>query len=809
MTHDHDWVLATEESGHTRHFSADALPVRIGGVPTCDIVLENVSGALQIGLLDDVFFVQPGQNTDNLRVDGELLRGSRRLRDGDVIALDSARLTCRLTGERLTIAIAARVTAGDTAPPDLDELARASSAEIEIAPVVFNPAARAATADGGRRVSTPAVAVGVAFAILAVLGWFAFTAKSVQFVFDPPVGEFELPGTVFKFSLGNRYLLRSGTHAVTASLDGYYPLDTTVDVGQAPDQTMRLTLTKLPGLVTLDSEPEDGVEVRVDGELLGVTPLVDVEIVPGKHQVEFAAQRYLTEVRELDVAGGNERQALTASLTPNWAPLTVTTEPAGATVLVDGDDAGITPLNLELPAGERTIELRLAGYNAWQDRVTAVANTPLEIPTVKLSAADGRVQLSTVPPDAAVSVGDEFRGRTPLTLRLTPGRNHEITIAKPGYETVRRELSVAADSGRSLEIELTAQYGDVDVQTDPPNAEIWVDDRLAGTTPARLNLMAVGHEIEVRLAGYAVQSQQLTPRPGFSQALMFELEALDTSSGGGYSRVLTTYLGQELRLIPAGKFAMGSSRREQGRRSNEVLREVEISRAFYLGSREVTNAEFREFMAEHDSGTFGGQTLNDDEQPVAQLEWTDVAQFLNWLSVKDSLQPVYDSAIGSWAPTRPLRNGYRLPTEAEWAWAARVAGRDAPVVYPWGNELPPPDRSGNFADIAAQQILPTTLVTYNDGFPVAAPVGSFGANPVGIFDLGGNVAEWVQDFYAIDVSGEQAALVDPLGPDSGRAHVIRGSSWRSATVTDLRLAYRNSSESGREDVGFRSARNLE
>jgi formylglycine-generating enzyme required for sulfatase activity len=324
-----------------------------------------------------------------------------------------------------------------------------------------------------------------------------------------------------------------------------------------------------------------------------------------------------------------------------------------------------------------------------------------------------------------------------------------------------------------------------------------------------VNLLAVNHSVEVRQDGYAPQSREITPRPGFSQALMFELEPLDASTGGGYPRTITTSLGQELELIPAGKFMMGSSRAEQGRRSNEVLREVEITKAFYLGVREVSNAEFREFMAEHDSGEFGGYTLDADDQPVVRVTWEEAVEFLNWLSVRDALQPVYDPTFGSYTPARPLRNGYRLPTEAEWAWAARAAGRDAELVYPWGDELPPPDRSGNFADLAAAEILPTTLVTYTDGFEVSGPSGSFDENAVGIYDLGGNVAEWIQDFYAIETVGAEQALADPLGPESGRFHVVRGSSWRSATVTDLRLAFRNYSADSREDLGFRIARNLE
>ena len=123
--------------------------------------------------------------------------------------------------------------------------------------------------------------------------------------------------------------------------------------------------------------------------------------------------------------------------------------------------------------------------------------------------------------------------------------------------------------------------------------------------------------------------------------------------------------------------------------------------------------------------------------------------------------------------------------------------------------MPPPDRSGNFADVTAANTLRPHLVTYNDSFIVSAPPGSFAPNAVGIYDLGGNVAEWVLDFWEIGSPETETVVVDPLGPEDGRFHVIRGSSWRSAQITDLRLAYRNYSGDNREDIGFRLARNLE
>src|SRR5690606_22158584 len=133
------------------------------------------------------------------------------------------------------------------------------------------------------------------------------------------------------------------------------------------------------------------------------------------------------------------------------------------------------------------------GYNAWQNKIDVTANQPLVLPPVALTQADGRIELASTPSEAAVSVDGEFRGRTPLTLRLRPGRTHRITLTKPGYETVTRELSVEADSGRRVAVELPAQFGEIDVASEPPQAEIWVDGRREAVTPATLRLTALPH----------------------------------------------------------------------------------------------------------------------------------------------------------------------------------------------------------------------------------------------------------------------------------------------------------------------------
>ena len=170
----------------------------------------------------------------------------------------------------------------------------------------------------------------------------------------------------------------------------------------------------------------------------------------------------------------------------------------------------------------------------------------------------------------------------------------------------------------------------------------------------------------------------------------------------------------------------------------------------------------------------------------------------------------YRKVNGKMVAVVPMTTGYRLPTEAEWVYAARYEGGHRPLgqplKYPWGNAMPPSSRIGNFADDTAVNQFPMTLRGYSDGFLVAAPVGEFPANKAGIHDLGGNVSEWGHDFYDVHTTGTRTALRDPSGPDRGQYHVVRGSSWRHGSVTQLRFSYRDFAAKPRNDLGFRVAR---
>jgi formylglycine-generating enzyme required for sulfatase activity len=259
-----------------------------------------------------------------------------------------------------------------------------------------------------------------------------------------------------------------------------------------------------------------------------------------------------------------------------------------------------------------------------------------------------------------------------------------------------------------------------------------------------------------------------------------------------------------LRLVPPGSFPMGADPRDPERRPSERLRRVLLSRPFYLGATEVTNSEFRQFRAGHSAGSISGRPIDEPDMPVTRVSWEDAAEFCNWLSERDGLTPAYERINGHLVLRRPVTLGYRLPTEAEWEYAARYAGPGRFSRFAWGDSLPVPQDAGNLAGLETSRSLPQTLDGYHDSYPVLAPVGQFPASVLGLHDMEGNVSEWVNDWYVAALDPLPGS--DPLGPESGTQHGIRGPSWQTARTAELRLAFRQAADGDAPTIGFRIAR---
>ena len=202
-------------------------------------------------------------------------------------------------------------------------------------------------------------------------------------------------------------------------------------------------------------------------------------------------------------------------------------------------------------------------------------------------------------------------------------------------------------------------------------------------------------------------------------------------------------IGMELVRIPAGEFMMGS---DSDRPDEKPLHQVVISKPFYLGKYEVTQAQWQEIMGANPSHFKG-----DPNRPVERVSWTMVQEFISKLNAREG------------------HSLYRLPTEAEWEYAARAGST---TKYYFGDD----------------DALLGQYAWYNKNDKGAThPVGQLKPNAWGLYDMMGNVWEWVQDWRGPYIAGQQ---VDPQGPPTGNARGYRGGGWGYPHIR-CRVAFRS------------------
>ena len=634
--------------------------------------------------------------------------------------------------------------------------------------------------------------------------WFMLTARAVYIETEPPAANVDV-STLLQLQLANRHLLRAGTYDLTLTAAGYQPLQEALVVTDATAQHYVYRLEKLPGHLHIDTGAVTGATVFLDNVAKGQTPLLLSDLVPGEYLVEIKAERYLPLRATVMLAGLGQEQRFSAELKPAWAALSLASTPQ-AQVFSGADLLGTTPLTVELLAGKHELTVRANGYKVWQDTIAVIASEPQEITDIRLEPADATLFLVSDPARANATLNGNFLGLTPLEVSLTPGETAQVRLFKQGYQPASMSVQARSGEQKRVAVNLEPEWVRVAVKIKPADASVYVDGALTAVTEGALRLSTRAHNIEVRKPGYVDYKTALTPLPGVEQQLNVTLKTVKQAKLEALKPVIEAPGGQRLKLFYPGTVTLGASRREPGRRPNETIRKVQLTRPFYLSLKEVTNREYRLFSKDFSSGSVQGNSLNGDNQPAVNLTWEQAAQYCNWLSKEASLTPFYLEGNGNITGFDKTADGYRLPTEAEWAWAARTTGTGATLKFPWGADMPPAADSGNYADRKAAALLGRIISEYDDGHIVSAPVGSFPANNKGLFDLGGNVAEWVNDVYDVVVSADKKAELDPMGPDRGDLHVIRGASWRHSTVTELRLSYRDYDSAARTDLGLRIAR---
>ena len=693
--------------------------------------------------------------------------------------------------------------------------------DTQISPIDFEAPSGIAERAAFRLTSGHLILLLVGFLSIGVIA-FVTIARSVQIttvtpVLTSPDEVVSQPADVkisswIKLPLGNRVLILPGQHQVKVSAEGFQEIDQELTIGSERHQQIQLQLLRLPGQLKVVLDPNIVASVTIEGEELGKLPGLLEDIPAGEHRITVDAPLYRSASKRVVIEGKGLTQEVAVKLDPAWAEYTINSSPSNAAILVDDVEVGQTPLKIKLEEGIRSLTVKADKFKPFVQDVTVIAQQNVQFPEVELTPADGILSLESRPAKAAVILNGEYRGVTPLTVAVLPDQKQNIKIYKAGYKLGERSVSLKPDQRDTASLALQQDLVPVKVSVSPKGAEIFVDGVKRGVGSQTLTLNTLPHRISVRKAGYVEQNNDIIPTRNNKQIISVNLLTKEQHYWAQLPDTYETTVGHPMKLFKApGLVRLGSSRREAGRRANEAVYEATLKQHFYVSTLETTNKQFRAFKTSHSSGNYKKKSLDSGKHPVVNVSWQQAALYCNWLSKKEGLDPFYQTKKGFVSGSNAKANGYRLLTEVEWAWLARNRGTDL-LTYPWGDN---PDtatgtkRIGNFADVNAGNILAFTLQNYNDGFTASAPVGRFDPNHRGIFDLGGNVSEWIHDWYSakgLSVLSETNRLVDPLGPEVGEFHVVRGASWAKGHLPQLRLAYRDFGAKGKFDIGFRIAR---
>lgn len=542
------------------------------------------------------------------------------------------------------------------------------------------------------------------------------------------------------------------------------------------------------GFLIIDSEPQ-GAEVWLNNESTGeVTPFRRKLAIGDEMPYRLSLPLYHDEAGMVTV--DQPRKELQFALRPAFGSVTVTSTPSGALVFLDEKQVGQTPLTLDrIASGSHSLRFQAPQY-AVERRNVSVADGQTANVAVTLAARFAEITVQA-PQGAVVTVDGDRKGSGTLSWRQSEGLC-DIVVSMAGHRDARRQLEVVA--GRAQTVQLTPQpiYGSASVDSDLMDAEIWIDGKKYGVTPNVVERLLVGsHTLVLKKSGYADLQQQFSVEEGKEASLLVKLPTgrsvqftsekpgmqiivdgkklgttpltavvgighhsvsamrggdiiavrdLDiTSTGAPLTMAFRDFGNQTLTVngvrftmvaVKGGTFTMGATYDDaevDAEVDEEPAHKVTLS-DYYIGQTEVTQALWEAVMGSNPSNHKG------DNLPVENVSWDDCQVFIQKLNQLTGKQ-------------------FRLPTEAEWEYAARGGRKSRDYKYAGDDYI------GSVAWYSG-----------NSGYETH-PVATKQANELGIYDMSGNVWEWCSDWFGGYQSSSQS---DPQGPSSGSRRVYRG-----------------------------------
>ncbi|MBR2486302.1 MAG: SUMF1/EgtB/PvdO family nonheme iron enzyme, partial [Paludibacteraceae bacterium] len=494
----------------------------------------------------------------------------------------------------------------------------------------------------------------------------------------------------------------------------------------------------------------------------------------GTYSYSIAADKYHTKEGSFTVSA--TQTEMTVELLPKFGWLTIAgdnTSQGGYIFATNTATGGMTQLgtipleNKEMSSGVYTLRVQKEKYKDYSTTITIEDGKTTTI-RPSLEANFAQVTLTTNE-GADIYVDGNRLGTTRWTGTLELGE-HSVEARQENHHSAYTNVRITPQSaGQTITLNNPLPiYGSLIVDGSPADVDVYVDGKKVGTSPLFVSELLIGtHKVRLEKDGY--DQQEKTVQIAENQESMLDFTLTKTVAkapvvpavpqGGAVETITVNGVSFNMIKVQGGTFTMGATS-EQGSyeyKTEKPTHQVTLS-DYYIGETEVTQELWKAVMGSNPSH-FSGTNL-----PVERVSWDDCQTFIKKLN-------------------QLTGKNFRLPTEAEWEYAARGGQKSRGYKYAGSNAL---------SDVAWYE---------DNSSSKTHPVKQKQANELGIYDMSGNVQEWCQDW---DGSYSSSAQVNPTGPSSGSYRVYRGGNWYFS-ASGCRVASRGSSyPSGRShSIGFR------
>jgi len=535
----------------------------------------------------------------------------------------------------------------------------------------------------------------------------------------------------------NKYLPIAQEHTYKVEAPLYHTATGTARLTADAKTDLNVDLKPAFGYLQISTTPEQGATIEINGqEYSSPTPFTTTPLASGKYTIQAFRQMYKTATVEAVVEDGKTTK-VDIPLQPNYGELSIKTAHNDDEIYVDNALVGKGTCSKRMDAGVHRIEVKKDKHHTYTTTVELSAGQTIAKNIEALKPIVGSLNINSTPMDANITIDGKNYGTTPNVIPDMLIGRHDIVLSKQGYSDLHQTVNI--EEGKMAEYTFELQMGNmVSIATDAEGDALYVDGQYIGTSPMETRLPFGSHKVEAERGGKRV-SQLINVKEGGKQSVTLSFSGNKTFTANGVTFKMIAVQG--------GTYTMGATS-EQGSDaySDEKPAHNEYVADFMIGETEVTQELWQAVMGSNPSNFTG-----DMQRPVERVSWDDCQTFIRKLN-------------------QLTGQNFRLPTEAEWEYAARGGNRSNGYKYAGSNSV--------------------GTVAWYDGNSGSTThkVKTKQPNELGIYDMSGNVWEWCQDKWCDNYNS----------PRNSGSRVLRGGSW-GCYARDVRVSNRYNC-----DPGYRS-----